>query len=317
MGAQKVNLRVAGWFGERDIDLAFPSTWEVTECRMAGHDKPALTDEEMRIALRNPFGTPRLSELAKGRKKAVILFDDLPKPTPTSRIIPFVLEEMHAGGITDDQIRFVNAPGTHMNMTYEELAVKLGADIVEKYPVYQHNVYENLIDLGTTSNGTPVLVNREYMSCDLRVGIGCIIPHQKAGFGAGGKIVIPGIAGMKTVAYHHGKIGGDKVKVGRVDDNPYRLDIEEAARLAGLQFKVDCVLNNRREVVGLFTGDFVAEHRAGVELARTIYSTKMLKNMDVLVNNNYPDESQFKRSTWTVPISLREGGAPVLWAVRN
>ena len=89
-----VRLRVAGWFDERDIELAFPSTWEVTECRMAGHDKPALTDEQMREALRNPFGTPRLSELARGKQKAVILFDDLPKPTPTSRIIPFVLEEI-------------------------------------------------------------------------------------------------------------------------------------------------------------------------------------------------------------------------------
>ena len=64
MGAQKVSMRVAGWFGERDIELAFPSTWEVTERRMAGHDRPALTDQEMRTALRNPFGTPRLSQPA-------------------------------------------------------------------------------------------------------------------------------------------------------------------------------------------------------------------------------------------------------------
>ena len=196
---------------------------------------------------------------------------------------------MHAGGVTDDQIRFVNAPGTHRHMTYGELALKLGADIVERYPVYHHNIYENLVDVGTTSNGTPVLVNREFMSCDLRVGIGSIIPHQSAGFGAGGKIILPGIAGMKTVAYHHTNLrkgpASNKVKLGRVDDNPFRLDIEEAARLAGLQFKVDCVLNNRREVVGLFAGDFVAEHRAGVKLAREIYTTEMLKEMDVLVNN--------------------------------
>jgi nickel-dependent lactate racemase len=316
IGAKMVSLRVAGWFGERDIELAFPSTWEVTERRMAGHDKPALTDEEMRAALRNPFGTPRLSELAKGKQKAVILFDDLPKPTPTSRIIPFVLEEMHAGGITDDQIRFVNAPGTHRHMTYGEFAVKLGADIVEKYPVYQHNAYENLVEVGTTSNGTPVIVNREFMSCDLRVGIGSIIPHQSAGFGAGGKIILPGIAGMKTVAYHHTNLrkgpNSNKVQLGLVDDNPFRLDIEEAARLAGLQFKVDCVLNNHREVAGLFAGDFVAEHRAGVKLAREIYTTEMLKEMDVLVNNGYPDECQFMRSTWPVPISLKEGGDVVI-----
>ncbi len=111
MEAKKVSLRVAGWFGEREIELAFPSNWEVTERRMAGHDKPALTDDQMRAALQNPIGTSRLSELAKGKKQAVILFDDTPKPTPASRMVPFVLEELHAGGIKDEQIRFLLRAG--------------------------------------------------------------------------------------------------------------------------------------------------------------------------------------------------------------
>ena len=316
MEAKRVSLRVAGWFGEREIELAFPSHWEVTERRMAGHDKPALTDDQMRAALQNPIGTPRLSDLAKGKKQAVVLFDDTPKPTPASRIVPFVLEELHAGGIKDEQIRFLLAPGTHRYLTYQELAAKLGADILEKYPVYQHNVYENTVFIGNTKNGTPVHVNREFVACDLKLGIGSIIPHQSAGFGAGGKMILPGIAGMQTVAYHHTRMRegalGETSKLARVDDNAFRLDIEEAARMAGLQFKVDAVLNNRREVAGLFAGDFVAEHRAGVKLAREVYATKMLKDMDVLVINGYPDECQVRRSTWTVPISLRQGGDVVI-----
>ena len=59
MPSQNVRLRVAAWFGEREIDLAFPSNWEVTERRMAGHDRRALSDDQMRAALRNPIGTPR------------------------------------------------------------------------------------------------------------------------------------------------------------------------------------------------------------------------------------------------------------------
>jgi nickel-dependent lactate racemase len=316
LGTKKVTLRVAGWFGERDIDLAFPANWEVTERRMAGHDKPALTDEQMRDALRNPIGTPQLSQLAKGKQKVIILFDDLPKPTPVGRIVPFVLEELYAGGIKDEQIRFLCAPGTHRYMTYPEMAAKLGADIVEKYPVYQHNIYENTVLVGNTTNGTPVYINREFTSCDLKLAIGSIIPHQLAGFGGGGKIILPGIAGIKTVAYHHKKMRSgtfaDTAKLARVDDNAFRLDMEEAARLSGLQFKVDAVLNNRREVVGLFAGDLVAEHRTGVKLAREVYATEMLKDMDILVNNGYPDECQMRRSTWTIPISLRDGGDAVI-----
>ncbi len=316
MEGKKINLRVSAWFGERDIDLAFPSDWEVTERRMAGHDKPALTDERMRAALQNPIGTPRLSELARDQKRVVILFDEMSKPTPIGRIFPFVLEELRSGGIKDEQIRFLSAPGTHRYMTYQELAAKLGTDILEKYPVYQHNVYENTVFVGNTSNGTPVHVNREFVSCDLRVGIGSIMPHHSAGFGAGAKIILPGIAGMETVAHHHTHmrtgVHTGTAKVARVDGNAFRLDIEEAGRLAGLQFKVDTVLNNRREVVGLFAGDFLAEHRAGVKLAREVYATELLKDMDVLLINCYPTECQFPKSTEIVPNSLREGGDVVI-----
>ncbi len=315
MEAKKISLRVGGWFGEKEIELAFPSNWEVTERRMAGHDKPALMDEEIRSALRNTLGTPRLSELARGKKKVIILFDDIPKPTPVWRIVPFVLEELHAGGINDEQIRFLSAPGTHRYMTYQELAAKLGADVIEKYPVYQHNIYENTVLIGTTRAGMPVHVNREFASCDLKLGIGSIIPHQFAGFGGGGKMIMPGISGIQTIAHHHKTMRStflETAKLGRVDDNAFRLEIEEAARLAGLQFRVDAVLNNRREIVGLFAGEFVAEHRSGVKLARQVYATEMLREMDVLINNGYPDECQITRSSWTVPISLRQGGDVVM-----
>jgi nickel-dependent lactate racemase len=313
LGPQKVTLRVNCWYDEHDIEIAFPSNWEVIECRMIGHNRPALTAEQMRAAVQNPIGSPRLSELAKGKKEVVILFDDLPKPTPAKVIVPFVLEELHAGGITDEHIRFLCAPASHRPLMYPEFAAKLGAEIVARYPVYNHNIYEHHVYIGTTSRGTPVHVNKEFASCDLRVAIGGIIPHPSAGYGGGGKIVIPGVSSIDTIESHHKHfIDAARVERGRVHDNDFRLDIEEAARLAGLDFKVDAVINNRREVVGLFAGDFVEEHRAGVELAQQVYPTEVAQGADVVVSNTYPDESQFVRSTWCVPLSLNEGGGVVM-----
>ncbi|MCL5110563.1 MAG: lactate racemase domain-containing protein [Chloroflexi bacterium] len=313
MSPQRITLRVNCWYDEHDIEVAFPSNWEVAECRMLGHNRPALTAEQMRATVQRPIGSPRLAELAKGKKEVVILFDDLPKPTPAKVIVPFVLEELHAGGITDDHIRFLCAPATHRPLMYPEFVAKLGADIVERYPVYNHNVYEHHVLVGTTSRGTPVKVNREFASCDLRVAIGGIIPHPSAGYGGGGKIVLPGVASIDTIEAHHKHFtGAAKVERGRVHDNDFRLDIEEAARIAGLHFKVDAVLNNRREVVGLFAGDFVEEHREGVKLATEVYSTEVVKGAEVVVINTYPDECQFVRSTWCVPTSLNEGGDVVM-----
>ncbi|MHB9091601.1 MAG: lactate racemase domain-containing protein, partial [Chloroflexota bacterium] len=313
MAKQQIRLRVGAWFTEKEVEASFPADWEVVECRMAGHDRPALGDEAMRAALQNPIGSPRLRDLAHGKHEAIILFDDLPKPTPTGRIAPFVIEELHAGGIGDEHIRFVCAPGSHRPLIYPEFVAKLGEEIVQKYPVYNHHIYENLVDVGTTSAGIPVHVNREFAECDLRVGIGSLFPHPLAGFGGGGKLIMPGISGIETIDAHHKMLQKSPTTgLGKLEGNEFRLQIEEAARLAGLQFKVDAVLNNRREVVGLFAGDFVAEHREGAKLAREVYYTEPVKDADVLVVNGYPDESQFVRSTWCIPLSLREGGDAVL-----
>ena len=313
MGTQKIRIRVNAFFGDEEIELVFPENWAIQECRIAGHDKPPLSDDEMRHALQHPFGSPRLREMAKKDNQVCILFDDLPKPTPASRIAPFVLEELHEGGITDEQIRFICAPGTHRPLIYPEFAAKLGKEIVEKYPVYNHTIWENVVYMGKTSRGTPVYVNREFASCDLRVAIGSVFPHPLAGFGGGGKIIMPGICGIETIEYHHKNENMRKnAAMGRVDDNVFRLDIEEAARLAGLHFKVDAVLNNRREVVGLFAGDLVEEHRAGAELARQVYRTETVADADVLVLNSYPDEFQMVRSMECIPGSLKDGGDVVL-----
>ena len=310
MATNRVSMRINAFFGDERIELAFPGSWEVQTCLMAGHDHPALSEQQMREALQNPIGSPRLSELARDKREVCILFDDLPKPTPVGAIVPYVLEELHNGGIKDEQIRFICAPGTHRFLTYREFVAKLGREIIERYPVYNHSIWENLVDVGTTSRGTPVQVNREFASCDLRVAIGSIFPHGAAGFGGGGKIVLPGVCGIDTIEHHHGNRKGNP-NLDELDKNEFRLDIEEAARLAGLHFKVDAVLNNHREVIGLFAGDFVEEHRAGAVLARSMYTTEIAKNADVVVANSYPDESQMGRCQWCVDPSLKEGGDAV------
>ena len=310
---KKVKMRINAFRTDEEIELGFPENWDVTECHMAGHDKPALTDDEIRSAMQNPIGTPRLSKMAKGAKKVCILFDDIAKPTPVSRIVPFVLEELHAGGVDDEQIRFICAPGTHRPLLYTEIVSKLGREIAERYPVYNHSIWENLVDKGKTSRGTPVHVNREFASCDLRVAVGSIIPHTRAGFGAGGKIIMPGVCGIETIHYHH-KNMNENSELGRVKDNVFRQEIEEVARLAGLHFKSDVVLNSRREVVGLFAGDFVVAHRAGTKMAVQVYRTDTVKDVDVVVSNSYPDEVQLIRSMWGIGASLRQGGDVVIWS---
>lgn len=316
MPQNRIKLRTMAWFGDEELELNFPQSWEVIECRMAGHDAPALSDSQMEAAFANPIGTKRIRDLAEGKREAVIIFDDVRRPTPVGKIASFVLKELKEAGMGEEQIRFVAGRANHETMDNEDLLRKLGPDILARYLVFQHNTHDQLVRAGVTSRGTEVLVNREVMRCDLKIGIGCIIPHFSAGFGGGAKIVLPGVCGLKTVAYNHMVVGAatSGKGLGIVEGNQERLDMEEAARLVGIDVVADVLVNAHRQVVGLFVGDVVEEHRAGVALARKIYATVPAPPADVVLLNSYPLDMTAFKGGWAGNASLKEEGDLVVVA---
>ena len=320
MNTQTTCLPIKAWYGDEEMQLQFPDAWNVQECRMAGHDTLPLTDDQIRHALAHPLETQPLRKMARGRKQVVILFDDLTRPAPTWRILPFVLHELEQAGIADDQIRFVAAFANHAAMSQEDFVKKLGPEVVRRFRIYNHNPYEHLVDLGKTSRQTPVLINREVMACDLKIGIGGLIPHMGAGFGGGAKLVLPGVAGIASADHNHqviGGLGGDRSaqkesSLGKIEGNPVREDIEEAVRKVGLDMKIDLLVNNRREIVGVFAGDFITQHRAGVEKAKQLYATPIAKECDIVVTNAFPIENQVIKGVWPANLSLKTGGVAVV-----
>ena len=310
------------WYGDEPLALTFPADWNVTCCRMAGADRPVLTREQMAEALAGPIGSPRLAELARGRRRAVILFDDFTRPQPTAEILPVVLDELHEAGLGDDQIRFVTAYGCHRAMTGEEMAKKLGEDVLARHLVFNHTLSDHLVDCGTTSNGTPVHINREVAESDLRIAIGGVVPHMTAGFGGGGKMMVPGVAGFETITGIHVKLSdqlrhrneqeGTGQGLGKIEDNAFRADVEEAARLGGLHFKIDLITNGRREIIGLFAGDFVKAHRQACRFATETYATNVVREADIVVTNTYPIECQVVKGAWPAVQSVRQGGTVVV-----
>ena len=314
-----VTVPTAAWYGDEWIELPFPEGWEVEVRRMAGESAPALSDDEIRESLQSSLDAPDLRELAGERERAVILFDDLTRPTPVWRIVPFVLEELFAGGMRPDQIRFVAAFGSHFPMTLDELTLKLGRDIVERFPVYNHNCYEslNLVEVGTTSLGTTVQANREVMGCDLKVGIGGSIPYWSPGnYGGGAKIILPGVCGLDTIQHHHFRVPNiaserNDCRLGNLAEggrDALRVNMEEAARFVGLDIKVDVAINARREPVKLFVGDPISIWSSARRFGNTHYVTDPGSPADVVVVNSYPQEAQPTAAAGLGLPTLREGG---------
>ncbi|OPY65543.1 MAG: hypothetical protein A4E57_03134 [Syntrophorhabdaceae bacterium PtaU1.Bin034] len=229
--------------------------------------------------------------------------------------MPYVIDHLERAGIKDEQIRFIAALGAHGAHSASDFRKKLGDEVLERFPVYNHNPFSSCTYLGKTSNGTPVSINSEVMACDLKIGIGCITPHAFSGFGGGGKIILPGVAHIDTIAYNHGqliKANPGCIGLGRIEGNVVRLDIEEAARMAGLDVKIDAVLNLRGEITDLFVGDPILEHKAGVVLAKEIYATDPVNNMDIVVVNAYTKSSECVIAPYIGAASLKEEGGDLV-----
>ncbi len=276
------------------LDVNVPDDWKVTWSAIA--DTPDLTEAQMREAFANPIGTARISELAQGKKTAVIIIDDNGRPSPTYLYSRLILEELNKGGIPDSGITFVAGVGCHRVFSGPDFRLKIGDEAVERCKTINHSIYENLVHLGYTSRGTPVSVNRDVMEADLRIAAGGIIPHGSAGFGGGGKLILPGVCSMATIDYHHANRRGAKCCIGGLEDNSFRLDIEEIARMAKLDAIVNVVINGKRRVAGLFVGDLVAAHREGVKLARKMYNVPQASNADIAIISGYPMDREFGES---------------------
>ncbi len=263
------------WYDNSTLTIDLPDSWEVELLPMRGRDNPPLSAAGIEQAIKNPIGCAPLSELARGKTSAAIVFDDITRPTRISDIASVVIRELVAGGMREDDITFVAALGNHGAHTHHEFRKKLGPQITERFSVFNHNSYDHCTFVGTTSYGTKLSVNREVMEADLVIGIGCVTAHINTGFSGGGKIILPGVASIESAAHLHIEVkdtAPETTGPGTGDDNVMKRNIEEAARMAGLDFKIDAIVNERGQTTALFAGDFIQEHKEAVKLAREIYS---------------------------------------------
>lgn len=307
------------WYDDKPITLWFPDEWDVHLCKISSESEPGMTAEQIKAALKNPIGQKPLAMLAEKAEEVVIIFDDMTRPTKTYQYTPYILETLHKAGISKDCIRFIIAPGTHGTFGRRDFVKKLGDETVSEYQVYNHNPYEMLDNLGTTSQGCPVYVNSEVMSCDLKIGIGTVLFHRLTGLSGGGKLISPGVAGIETIRYNHANIGGfgpgltPHPSTGYLDndDNKMRHDVEEAARMAGLDFKIDTVLNMNRDPIEIYAGDFIETQRRAAKSVIKWHKTES-PEADIVVSGSYMRENEPYLGLWPLYSSVTENGTIIM-----
>ncbi len=285
----------AAWYGDQDLILEFPESWDVQLFNMK--DAPIISKEELKIAINNPIGTPTISEIAKGKQDAVIVVEDISRPSFLEEILNIVLNQLNNAGIDDEKITIIYALGSHRPLNKRDSIKKLGLNIAERINIENHHPYENLIYIGESNFGTPIYLNKTYHDADVKIAIGTVIPHPLAGFGGGAKVILPGICGIKTLEENH-KAGVKGVGTGIGIVTELRKDIEDVCKKVGLDFSINIVSTMKRGIAGVYAGNFIDAHRIAMESAKKVYSTEILpdENLDIGFFNLYPEDTELSQA---------------------
>ena len=279
------------------------------------HYKPAASQEDLvREAFEHPVAVPPLRELAKGKKKAVIIASDHTRPVPSKIIIPQMLEEIRRGS-PDADITILVATGCHRSSTRDELENKFGHDIVSREKILIHDCdFPEMVKLGKLPSGGDLIINKLAVDTDLLVAEGFIEPHFFAGFSGGRKSVFPGVAGRQAVLYNHNAefIAHPAARTGIIEGNPIHIDMLYAAKKAGLSFICNVVINAEKEVIYAVTGDCELAHQKGCEfLLSKCRAAPAPADIVISTNGGYPlDQNIYQavKGMTAAEATVRKGG---------
>lgn len=283
---------------------------------------PDKSQEELiEDALDNPIGSPRLEDLARGKKNIVIISSDHTRPVPSKIITPILLRRIRSAQ-PDANIKILVATGFHRPSTREELVEKYGAEIVEREQIVMHVSTDDagMQKVGTLPSGGECIVNRVAAEADLVLSQGFIEPHLFAGFSGGRKSVLPGIASYKTIMANHCAefINSPNARPGILEGNPIHKDMVYAAHAAGLKFIVNVVLNGAREIIACFAGGLEEAHEKGCAFLVSLAAVnKLQSDITVVTNGGYPlDQNIYQavKGLTSAEAANKEGGVIVMLA---
>jgi len=286
---QTIKLRTGIWYNDHAIELRFPLDWDV---RTYWPDTPpVLSVARIKERLNSPMGQPPLRELAKGKRKPLIIVDDLSRPTPVYQIMPLLLEEFGSAGIPAENIRILVAAGTHGNQNHYALEKKIGREAFGACQIIVHNDKKKCRLVGRTSYATPVYVNPAVLDSDLVCGVGGIYPQHTTGFGGGSKLAL-GVLGRKSIVHLH--YGKHKSVAGTYNiENTFRRDLDEIARIIGLSTIFTLHIDGCSQLVNLTCGDHFAYYPEAAAFSRKAYAAPLPHDADVVIANTYPSDISY------------------------
>jgi len=284
-------------YGKEKIPITIPQKNLLKICLLK--EIPGVKDNAKAIkdAIKNPIGSSTIPKISQGKRTAVVICTDITRPTPDHLLIPPILDELNKGEISDKNIKVIIARGQHRKMTKEEVKEKVGEEVTKRVKVSQHDPDNNLFYLGKSKRGNELWMNKDVVQADIKISTGNIIPHRYAGYGGGAKSILPGVSSRETIGYNHLYVETGEAALGKTKSNPVREEMEEAAKMIGLDMIVNTVMNVKNEIVKVVAGNPAMAHQEGVKACNNIYGVKIPEKANIIIASSFPMDATFYQAS--------------------
>jgi len=274
--------------------------------------------DEVKRALDNPIGTDRLSKIIKPGEKVAIITSDITRPMPSKIVLPLILEELREAGVKYEDITVVFALGSHRKHTEEEKKYLVGEDVYNKVQCVDSDP-SDFVHMGVTSRGTPVDIFSAVAKADRRICLGNIEFHYFAGYSGGAKAIMPGVSTRAAIQANHSAMVKNEARAGAMDDNPVRLDIEEVVQFVPIDFILNVVLDEKKNIIKAVAGHHVHAHREGCKFLDSLYKVEIPQKADIVITTpgGYPKDINLYQAQKALDNSkhaVRDGGIVILLA---
>ena len=275
-----MNLEIGIGQGTQIVEIPDENLLKVLQANPLTHE---LTGEdEVKRALSAPIGTPRLKEIVKPGEKIAIVTSDISRPMPTHVVMPALLDELYEAGCKKEDITLVFALGSHRKQTDEERRKLAGDRAYEEISCIDSDA-DNTVHLADTPHGTPIDIDRVVAEADRRICLGNIEFHYFAGYSGGIKAIFPGCSTRQAIQANHSMMVEDAACAGNLDHNPVRDDLEEMTKYLTVDFILNVVLDEHKQIVKGFAGDIQKAHREGCQYLDRMYAVSIPKRADIVI----------------------------------
>jgi nickel-dependent lactate racemase len=307
-------LRIALEYGLQPYPAALPNGARIERAPRA--DTPSAPVETLlRAALDRPIGAEPLEANVRRGDRVLVVVSDATRTEPRDAFVAAVLERIPA----EASVSLAVATGTHGRCGVERLGLSDAvASRIDGWIDHDGADRASLVQVGTTTRGTPVLLHRAVVEADVVVATGCIVPHYFAGYGAGIKAIFPGLGGSVEVRINHRLKEEPRSRAGVVDGNPCRDDLEEvAAMLPHAPFLLNLVLDDEQVARAAVAGDVRAAFRAGAAMCEPLYRVRARPARCVVVSGGHPVTASLYQASKLVAAAaplVAEGGTVIVVA---